>query len=291
MSIPLNHHYVSQCQIKNFFNKEENAIYLYDKQRDNFYSKTTTKSIFSERGLNSRLAENDTIDHETIEQDIKTSFEDSFRKHTEIITKGIVSKTVGLNFKNSLDEVAKLAIIGDFRTPEYKQKTDQLFGKAFKEIANHATPQLKKALEKFFIDREKTKYSNAMNYSEMANEIFKNMGSVNHKIVWIQSNDCFVLPDCTSVVKRERINKHFNPDAKEIAVVGIPLTSKVFVLTTSNKLKPDSDGLMPIETNNHDYVFQINGTLTANSKKAIACENKNYLDTFVRWFKNASTKL
>ncbi|MFN7654950.1 MAG: DUF4238 domain-containing protein [Cyclobacteriaceae bacterium] len=290
MSIPLNHHYVSQCQIKNFFNKEDKLIYLYDKQKDNHYNSNTSKSVFSETGLNSRLTDEEEIDHVTIEEDIKKNFEDRFRKNIDVITESLNKTTFSWAFRNSLDEIAQLGIIGDFRTPEYKKEMDKTFGTLFRTIADHATPELKNTLEKFFTDREKTKYSNALNYSEIAKKIFEKMGEINHKIVWIKSNDFFILPDCTSAIRREKINEYFNPDIKEIAAVAIPLTSKIFIMTSSKKLIPGEDELMIIDKDNHDYVFQINGTLLTKSHKTVACESKEYLTKFIKWYKNASAQ-
>lgn len=290
MSIPLNHHYVSQCQIKNFFNKEDNLIYLYDKQRDNHYSSNSTKSVFSETGLNSRLTDEDEIDNVTIEEDIKRNFEDRFRANTDIIIDALNRTTFSWTFRYSLDEITQLGIIGDFRTPEFKKRMDKTFGTVFRTIADHATPELKDTLEQFFTDREKTKYSNALNYSEIAKDIFDKMGEINHKIVWIKSNDYFILPDCTSAIRREKINEYFNLDIKEIATVAIPLTSKIFIMSSSKKLIPGGDELMIIDKDNHEYVYQINGTLLTESHKTVACESKVYLNKFIKWFKNASAQ-
>src|SRR5258706_10216484 len=99
MRIPFNHHFVSQCQIRNFFNKRDKAIYLYDKRKDNLYSRPSTKSVFSEPGLNSKLTDDDTIDHESIEQDIKTNFEDAFRKNTDLILEGLNKTLFSWDFK------------------------------------------------------------------------------------------------------------------------------------------------------------------------------------------------
>ncbi len=51
MSTPKNHHYITQAHIRNFFNKEDKCIYLYDKKSKRFFTKNTSKSIFSEKNL------------------------------------------------------------------------------------------------------------------------------------------------------------------------------------------------------------------------------------------------
>lgn len=80
MSKPKNHHYVSQCHQKEFFDDNTGQIFLYDKELDNHYSKQSTKHLFSEDHLNSKLTKNG-IDQESLEKELKILFEDDFHKH------------------------------------------------------------------------------------------------------------------------------------------------------------------------------------------------------------------
>ncbi len=83
MSIPKNHHHVSQCHIRKFFNNSEKKIYLYDKWEDRYFWSKTTKTIFSEKFSNSKI-HNGRVNHEILEKELKV-FEDDFEKITTLI--------------------------------------------------------------------------------------------------------------------------------------------------------------------------------------------------------------
>jgi hypothetical protein len=53
--MPNNHPYVSQCQIRNFFNKKAGKIYLFDKSKNIAFSRGSTKRVFSEEEANTRI--------------------------------------------------------------------------------------------------------------------------------------------------------------------------------------------------------------------------------------------
>lgn len=80
MSKPRNHHFVSQVHIKNFFNTTHSKIFIYDKILDNFYFKRTTKSLFSEKDLNTKF-DNGLKDFESLENDLNHFFEKDFPAH------------------------------------------------------------------------------------------------------------------------------------------------------------------------------------------------------------------
>lgn len=74
MSIPINHHYVSQYHVRLFFNEQEKKIYCYDKVYDKHHYKTTTKSLFSEDYANTRMS-NAGMDHQELEEQLNLFFE------------------------------------------------------------------------------------------------------------------------------------------------------------------------------------------------------------------------
>lgn len=102
MSIPINHHHVSQCHIKNFFN-DEGRIYLYDKVKKNFYSANSTKSIFSEKYSNS-VFNNGQVDHKILEDDLKM-FEDNFPKAVELIANTKHTRVISTECYRALVEI------------------------------------------------------------------------------------------------------------------------------------------------------------------------------------------
>ena len=126
MSIPKNHHYVSQVHLKNFFNVDEGQIYIYDKTRKNFYSKKSTKTVFSEKYSNSRYL-NGKLDHKSLEDDLNEHFEKDFSSHYDTINSFIQNRTWNTEVQNALIYIAKYGIIADFRTPRYKQNFEENF--------------------------------------------------------------------------------------------------------------------------------------------------------------------
>lgn len=74
MSTSKNHHYISQAHIKNFFNKQTNCIYLYDKRSKRFSTKNTSKSVFSEKNLNTKKNSSEDFDYSSIENIVKSIF-------------------------------------------------------------------------------------------------------------------------------------------------------------------------------------------------------------------------
>jgi hypothetical protein len=87
MSIPKNHHYISQAPIKNFFNKEKNEIYLFDKNQNRRFKKNRAKSIFSEKNLNTKRTKHDKYDYSIIEEELNQNFEKDFPGCVEIVKK------------------------------------------------------------------------------------------------------------------------------------------------------------------------------------------------------------
>ena len=95
--------------------------------------------------------------------------------------------------------------------------------------------------------------------------------------------DYFLIPDIAGATSREKINKYFNPDVREIAYIGLPLSSKIFIHFYSDKLflnkkkvssiiaYVDSEDVNILNKKNYDY-----------SQSKIACENKKFLEDFIR---------
>jgi hypothetical protein len=83
MSTPINHHYVSQCQLRAFFNDEESKTFLFDKKIDNIFYKKTTKYISSEPNLNSAVVAGE-VSHNVVEDDLRFYLDDSYSKNLSI---------------------------------------------------------------------------------------------------------------------------------------------------------------------------------------------------------------
>lgn len=281
MSIPRNHHFVSQTHIKNFFNEELKEIFIYDKILDNHYSKKTTKSLFSERDLNTKVRDGEK-DFESLEKDLNIYFEKDFRVNTKIIQDFISNLEYSKKVNNALYYFAKYGAIGEIRNPRYKQSIENTISKVFNELFANSTTELKNQLEDAFAYKKKTNYINSVQYSKFANDVVKLMGDIIFRIeIPKNKNDFFLLPDFCAANVREKINEYFNPEVKEIAYIGLPLTSKIYIHFYSSKIKNikiKSD----IVFLNSEKVFNLNKVNLEYCESKVACENKEYLKDFIK---------
>ncbi|PTX43461.1 uncharacterized protein DUF4238 [Christiangramia gaetbulicola] len=283
MSTPKNHHYVSQVHLKNFFNTKDGEIYIYDKSRKNLYSKKSTKSVFSEKFGNSRYI-NGKLDHKSLEDDLNEHFEKDFPTHYNTINSFIENRTWNKEVKDALVYIAKYGIIADFRTPRYKQNFEDNFFSAFQQISQSAIPELKKEIDQMFDYKDQVQYMNVVDYSNIANKILDLMGDLIFSIqVPRDEKDYFLIPDIAGATSREKINQYFNPEIKEIAYIGIPLSSKIYIHYYSEKLftkeKKPTSSLVFIDSEEVNFINKKNYDYSQNK---VACENKVFLEDFIR---------
>lgn len=282
VSIPRNHHFVSQIHIKNFFNKSLNRIFVYDKKLDSFYFKNTTKTLFSEKDLNTSF-NNKKKDFETLEKDLNLYIEKYFSKNYAIL----------LNFMKNLvltEEVRKAIIgfvyygaIGEIRNPRNKQVLENVFyDTIYNRFYNKATDELKRGIDELFAYKKETKYINIIQYSELASRIVKSMGDIVFVIETpSEESDYFLLPDFCSATIRAKINTYFNPDIKEIAYIGLPLSSKVYIHFYSSKLK-NINLKSEVFYTNSENVYNINKRNFEFCESKVSCENEEYLKKFIK---------
>lgn len=285
MSIPRNHHFVSQVHIKNFFNAEKKKIFLFDKNIDNLYYKTTSKSIFSKKDLNSKF-DHETLDHISLEKDLNEYFEKDFRKHF-LTVRNFVNE---LNFNKEVEKgllyFAKYGIIGEIRNPKYKQNLEETITNAFSEMFKLFDSKLKNEFDEAFAYKKETQYINTTKYSEFADKVINLMGDLIFIIeIPKNNNDFFLLPDFCAANRRERINTYFNPDLKEIAYIGLPLSSKIYLHFYSSKIKniKANSGVFELDSLT---VSKLNKTNLDFCQNKVACENENYLKYFIKTFHN-----
>lgn len=283
MSTPKNHHFVSQVHIKNFFNTEENKIFVYDKIKRNHYYKTTTKTLFSEIGSNSRYLDGE-VDHESLEKDLNDYFEKDFAINTQLVKNFVQNKELNQEVENALIYFAKYGIIGDMRTPRFKKSMDDTFFKAFKMISENATPELKTQIDQMFEYKDNVNYSNILDYSEGVEQIIELMGNLIFEVVIpINDNDFFLIPDFAAATARAKINEYFNPDIEEIAYIGIALTSKIYIHFHSEKLFKGKE--IPPSVIRHCLPEEVEITNKSNfayCQDKVACENESYLKRFIQ---------
>jgi hypothetical protein len=285
MSTPINHHYVSQCHIRSFFNHEDKKIYCYDKQDDRYYFKLTTKSIFSEKYANTRIR-NSEFDHQSLEEELNLFFEKDFERHSKNIIELAENPTENDESKlESLYYLACYALIADIRVPDNKKKMDDahdwLMLETARKIRLLGDEAQAKAIENSIAESKKTKYSNVVNYTEIAAKRLKRMGDLDFNIYRINTKETFLLPDIGCIQMRDKINKYFNPYIEEVAIIGIPLTDKVFVFACSKKLGDTSSGVTTINDLDSKIVKSINGQLYDLALKTIVTSDQPQLEKII----------
>lgn len=286
MSIPINHHYVSQCQIKNFFSNE-GKIFLYDKPKQNFYSKTSSKNIFSEKFSNS-IYKDGKIDHETLENDLKI-FEDEYTKAVKLISETSNTLKITKECHHALLNIALFGIIGRYRNPKAKQELDDILDHMFDKFKDDMSSKQLADLNKTTEYRKHVKHSNMLAYAESALRIAEKMGGIVFTVWHIKSEDCFLLPDTSAISIRHQINKAFNPYIRNIAEVGFPLTDKIFIHALSKKLVQDKSHIVIVDTNKNQAITDINYNLFHYAYETIATSNESYLKFIVSKVKDDVT--
>lgn len=280
MSQPKNHHYISQTHIKKFFNQNSKKIYIYDKRYRTIKLKLSSKKIFSEENLNTMLAE-DGFDYKTVENHLNINFENDFNQHFSSIHKYLETEQIQEETKRSLIFFAKYAAIGNSRNPEYKKEIDDLIFNSLQPYYDASTMEQKKEFYKHFRPFGDKKYSNFPNDLEIAEGILKRMGKINF-IIFVPENidDYFILPDYCSLTIREKINTYFNPDIREISIIGFPLSSKIYIEFYSEKScnSPEVSGILKITSKE---IQSINQASLILANKIVACEDKTYLENLV----------
>lgn len=279
MSIPKNHHYVSQCQLREFYNEGERRIYLYDKQLRNHYSKPGLKKIFSEDFLNSRQT-NAGMDHEQLEFELKILVEDNYPHHLDIVKKFVQDQQNMAEVYEALGWLTMIGLIGEFRHPEFKSTFDQFSDYVESDMLSKITGKSREELIELVENKKKTKYANVIGYLSIALRIFEKMEPMVYSIMSIKSSDCFILPDTSCFQIRGQLRQYPSNLINEIVQVGVPLTPKLFFLATPQHLANES-GILTINDDNSEKVFEINRDLYDFAYKTVACSDDLYLKNFI----------
>jgi hypothetical protein len=258
MEEPINHHFVSECHLKEFFNNEDRQIYLFDKQLSNYYQRSGTKRIFSEKDLNTRLF-GDKIDSQTMEIELKVLFEDDFSKHLASIIQFHQDQKEIAKIYEDMNYLALMALIGEYRNPEYKSGLDQ------------AMNDLKKHFTGIDIPDPKLKYQNTKGYIDVGYLLLKDMDPITFALVSIESNDHFIVPDTSGFLVREHL------DIGHVMQFGLPVSDKLFLLGRSTRMGKYPTTLVSIKEDSSELVFRINSDLINYAYKTVACKDQLFL--------------
>ncbi len=281
MSVPKNHHIISKVHLKNFFNRSTGKIYVYDKFQKNIFFKSTLKSLFSEEYSNSRFSD-EAIDHETLERELNDFFEKDFAKNVSIIQHFISNNNFNGKIINALLYFAKYGIIAEMRTPKHKKEVDEAVFGSLKGLSEMFAPELKAEFEKSTEFQNHVKYSNLTSYLEIADEVLVKMGNLRYEILVADQLNYFFIPDFGAATQRDKINEYFNSDIKEIAYIGLALTSKIYVNFYSTKLYKNRtippSSIIYCDFNAVEYYNRLN---LRYCQSKVASENEEYLKGFV----------
>lgn len=264
MSKPVNHHFVSQCHLREFFDFDSKRIYLYDKIRSNLYRKNGTRYIFSMDYLNNRLI-NDEVDQESMELELRVMFEDNFSKHLQSVKRIYNDHSLVGDAYNDLNYLALMALVGEYRNPEYKQGLDGVFDSMDEQLKIRGGKISKKT------KNELIPYSNQKGYIDVAFLMLEKMDPITFAIVSIKSDDHFIIPDTSGFLVRS------NFDTGQVVQFGLPVSDKLFILGRSAVMGLYPTTLVEINDNNDDLVFKINSDLINYSYQTVACKDEIFL--------------
>lgn len=264
MNKPVNHHYVSQCHLKEFFNSKEQKIYLFDKQLFNFYPKSGTRRIFSMDHLNNRLV-GDKLDQESMELELRVMFEDKFAKHLKSVLRLYEDQSLVEQVYDDLNFLALMALVGEYRNPHYKQRLDDIFDSLDEQLRARGgnVPEN--------IKPENLLYSNQKGYIDVAFLMLEKMDPITFAIVSIQSDDHFIVPDTSAFLVR------LNLDTGPVMQFGMPVSDKLFIMGRSAAMGHYPTTLVTITENDDDLVFKINSDLVNYSYQTVACKDQVFL--------------
>lgn len=268
---PNNHHYVSQCLLKKFFNISNTKTFIYDKGKNNYFYRQGTKKLLSEDFLNTTLDENQLSNK--LEHDLDKYFEKGFNSHYENVLKFLNKPEI--NIKNSIEYLIRLGIIGEIRNKEYKKETDNTIIGIFKMLSKHAAPELKQNIENGLSALDKLEYKTSVDFVNFANKVLLAIGEWKFSIFYVEKDLFFLLPDCTSIINRHRINDYFNPEAIDIAEIGMPIDNHTYIRLNSTKVK---DGInRELIKLNKKELLDINRFAYIRARKQIVCGDMDFL--------------
>lgn len=264
MSEPVLHHYVSECHIKEFYNRVQKKIYLFDKELLNFYNKPGTKRIFSENDLNTRLL-GGMLDRHSLELQLRTLFEDNFAKHLEAVKNFHNDTTLIASAYEDLNYLGLMALVGEYRNPHYKQGIDS----ALNAMRDHAISVGVTVPDQ--TTHENVKYQNVKGYMDVALLLLERMDPISFAIVSIESNDHFILPDTSGFLVRQQL------DIGPVMQFGLPISDKLFILGRSASMGKYPTTIVTISEDDSNLVFRINTDLVNYAYKTIACKDEDFL--------------
>lgn len=284
MSIPRNHHYVSQVLIRKFVDNDNN-LYTYCKENSCFEEKELTRFDFAETDLNSIIDENGEIDHSSVEDTLNRHIETGFNNHYNKLIKSLESKNY-TDLHESMEYLMRMGIIGDMRTPQHQIEMEHNIMEFYRMIYELAADELKSKIEHFVNSHSVVKNKFPIDYKEITDKVNELMGDKIYSIFRAPETDFFFLPDCSSIVIRSQLEddtilngKVLLNTARPIGTIIFPIDSNLIIVAQSTKIcKQESHGIYELSS---ELVNQYNLMFLKSSRDKVICKNKEYLKTFI----------
>ena len=189
MSVPRNHHFVSQVLIKKFLN-EKKTLYTYSKKDNCINEKTYGRFDFAEKDLNSFLDDNEELDHKTIEDNLNKHFENDFNKHYNLLLSDLKNNDFK-NTQDSLEFIIRMGIIGDMRTPNHKLETKHFFFSSMQKVIDTFSIDENNGFNAYVKKNSITKTITAIDYNENCNKIIDLMGEIIYSVCYAPKDNYF----------------------------------------------------------------------------------------------------
>lgn len=292
-TIPRKHHYVPQAHIQKFRN--EDGYFVYNKNSNSVYNKKDSE-IFVIKDLNSMMVDDGEIDHQSLEAELAETWDAKFTPHHDQILRWILD-----SFEQG--ELSRIDIDGTLRYFfEYALVGYQRYMKSRKDF-NDSTMnsiielrELESAIDEADLSGIDALFENVelgkkglinfikliADFAEKSQQKLKFPAPITTDLqmflppniscdVVLSKNQPFYLPDCTAMIqKSDESFEYQGKQLKKIALVGIPISSSVFLMIRNNEFFPEHQtSLIHMED---DDVIEINSHIISNAyKQVVVC--------------------
>lgn len=291
MTIPRKHHYVPQTHIKKF--ECERGYFVYHKDIDKIIPKKSSNDIFVVKDLNTSIDENGDLDHISVENEFGEKWDSKFNFHFDLVTSWIQdsvenNKCYQVDIYDSLIYFFEYALIGFHRS----QKKDKEFNESvlgpirdFAELIpeldnldlsgiNYNKDEIEIGLSsiKDFINLATTNVAEWQDKLRFPAPIATSLrmlvpSEISCKF-YISLDKSFYLPDTTAIISlSEEEFEYQNRKINKIALVGIPISSRVYLQIKNRELFTDEKTGIYIYDN--DDVDVLNNKIFSHAKKEV----------------------
>ncbi len=270
-----------------------NGVMFKCKKEDKTVRKVkSTRSLFSQDYLNSKIGKDGKVDHISVESELNKNFETNFPKYANVIIDAVnsIGKVVYFNLiDEAIEYIVGMALIGEARHPlRMKEAHDSILGN-FKMIADIAIPDLKSEIYEYLNKVDPVNNKTPLDFNKVKNKIRARMGEAKLGVMVAPDDHYFILPDCSSAIQRFPVAPdviegvtYINP-AMVIGSVFIPINSKILVSATSRSIL---DGKLKQEPTTFHRIDDklakgFNEILYHKAYEEVACENKEFFESFL----------